>query len=243
MRPFLFLGVREQDDAADDEYAAMLTATGLHADDLHRVRVEAAPLGEVDLTAYSGLLLGGGPFCVSDPEGSKSALQRRVERDLDTLLDRVVAADAPFMGCCYGIGTLGRHIGATVDTTYGEPVGAVRVELTAAGRLDPVLGAASPALTAFVGHKEAVHRLPASAVLLAGSGATPVQAFRVGRNVYATQFHPELDFAGLALRVRAVAHHGYFPPHELDQVLARAAAAGVDTVPPVLRRFVEVHAR
>ncbi|WP_159805730.1 glutamine amidotransferase [Cellulomonas citrea] len=242
MRPFLFLGVREQDDAADDEYAAMLTATGLHPDDLHRVRVEAAPLGELDLTAYSGLLLGGGPFCVSDPEETKSALQRRVERDLDALLDRVVAADTPFMGCCYGIGTLGRYIGATVDTTYGEPVGAVRVELTQAGLLDPVLGAAGGAFTAFVGHKEAVHRLPASAVPLARSDATPVQAFRVGQHVYATQFHPELDFAGLQLRVRAVAHHGYFLPDELDQVLARAAAAGVDTVPPVLRRFVEVHA-
>ncbi|MBU4213656.1 MAG: glutamine amidotransferase [Actinobacteria bacterium] len=243
MKPFCFLGVREHDRAADDEYAAMLAATGLEVGDLHRVRVEQAPLGKLDLTRYSGLLLGGGPFCVSDPQESKSALQRRVEADLGALLEEVVAADLPFMGCCYGIGTLGAHLGAQVDTTYGEPVGAVQVELTDAGLQDPVFGAAGPAFTVFVGHKEAVTRLPPAAVLLASSRTAPVQAFRVGRNVYATQFHPELDFAGLELRVRAVRDQGYFPPEELEEVLGRAGAAGVDAVPPLLRRFVEVHAR
>ncbi|MBU4335353.1 MAG: glutamine amidotransferase [Actinobacteria bacterium] len=243
MKPFCFLEVRENDRAADDEYAAMLTATGLGAGDLHRIRVEEAPLAPLDLSAYSGLLLGGGPFCVSDPSEDKSALQRRVEADLDVVLAAVVAADVPFVGCCYGIGTLGTHLGAQVDTTYGEPVGAVRIELTADGLQDPVFGVAGPAFTAFVGHKEAVSRLPSGAVLLASSAQAPVQAFRVGRNVYATQFHPELDFAGLELRVRAVRDQGYFPPEELEEVLGRAGAAGVDAVPPLLRRFVEVHAR
>ena len=41
-----------------------------------------------------------------------------------------------------------------------------------------------------------------------------MQAFRLGRNVYATQFHPELDVAGLVTRIEVYRHFGYFEPHE-----------------------------
>src|SRR3712207_8824058 len=37
---------------------------------------------------------------------------------------------------------------------------------------------------------------------LASSPSCPVQAFRVRTRVYATQFHPELDLAGLATRIQ-----------------------------------------
>ena len=240
MRPFLFLGVRPEDGPADDEYAAMLRCTGLDESMLRRVRLEAAPLGEIDLRAWSGIVLGGGPFCVSDPQDGKSAVQRRVEADLARLLDVVVPADKPFFGACYGIGTLGRHQGGVVDRTYPEPVGAVTVELTAAGRADPVLGAAPERFGAFVGHKEGLSRLPAHSVLLATSATAPVQAFRVGSNVYATQFHPELDAQGILTRIEVYRHAGYFPPHEADQVAARIRAADVSWPRLVLENFVRL---
>ncbi|TQL03405.1 glutamine amidotransferase [Cellulomonas sp. SLBN-39] len=243
MRPFLFLGVRPEDGPADDEYAAMLRCTGLDERDLRRVRVEAAPLAPVDPQEVAGIVLGGGPFQVSDPERTKSAVQRRVESDLARLLDVVVAADLPFLGACYGIGTLGRHQGGHVDRTYGEPVGAVRVELTAEGRSDPVLGVGPATFEAFGGHKEALRAAPPGATLLARSPGAPVQAFRVGRHVYATQFHPELDTDGLVTRVQAYRHEGYFAPQELEDVVARARAAAAVQAPPVLRAFVRMALR
>lgn len=243
MRPFLFLGVRPEDGPADDEYAAMLRCTGLPESMLRRVRLEAQPLGDVDLRAWSGVVLGGGPFCVSDPQERKSPVQRRVEADLGRLLDAVVRADAPFFGACYGIGTLGRHQGGVVDRAYAEPVGAVTVELTAAGRADPVLGVAPDRFGAFVGHKEALRSLPPHAVLLATSAHAPVQAFRVGRHVYATQFHPELDADGLATRVEAYRYDGYFDPDEAAEVVAAARSSGVRTVPAVMRAFVARYVR
>ena len=243
MRPFLFLAVRPEDGPADDEYAAMLRFTGLDEAHLHRVRLEQAPLGEVDLDDWSGIVLGGGPFQSSDPPEAKSAVQRRVETDLAALLDRVVPADFPFLGACYGVGTLGAHEGAVVDRTYGETAGGVRVTLTAAGRADPLLGVAPAEFGAFVGHKEAITALPPHAVSLATSAATPVQAFRVGTRVYATQFHPELDVDGLVARVTAYRDDGYFRPDELDRVVAAARATGIQAPPNVLGRFVELFAR
>jgi GMP synthase (glutamine-hydrolysing) len=240
--PVLFLGIRGEDVAADAEYAAFLRSADLTEAQLHRGRREAGPLGDVDLDAYSGVMLGGGAFCVSDPTPTKSAVQLRVEADLDRLLKNVLAADVPFLGCCYGIGTLGRHVGAVVDRTYCEPVSGVEVRVTAAGMADPVFAAAGPQFYAFTGHKEAVTTLPPEAVLLATGDVAPVQAFRVGR-AYATQFHPELDLAGLELRMRTYAQYGYFAPEEMDDLLATAAMSGVAELPPVLRRFVEVYAR
>jgi GMP synthase (glutamine-hydrolysing) len=238
-RPFLLLATRAEDEAADDEYAAFLRITGLTESHLRRVRLEAGPMPELDLDDYAGILVGGSPFTSSDPVDAKSAVQRRVEAELGALLDRVVPADKPFFGACYGIGTLGVHQGGVVDRTYGEPVSCVPVTLTPAGRADPVLAGMPEVFDALVGHKEACRELPRSAVLLASSPACPVQMFRVGRNVYATQFHPELDVAGLVTRARVYQHAGYFPPTELDDLVARISASVVTEPGRMLATFVD----
>lgn len=242
MRPFLLLSTRPEDVAADDEYAGFLRATGLEERELRRIRVEAGPLPELDLDAHAGILLGGSPFNASDPADAKSAVQRRVEHDLARLLDRVVGRDVPFLGACYGIGTLGTHQGGVVDRTYGEPISAVRVALTEDGRADPLLAGLPGEFDAFVGHKEACRVLPPSAVLLAGSAGCPVQMFRVGRNAYATQFHPELDVAGLVTRIHVYRDAGYFPPSELDALVARVTPAVVTEPARILAAFVARYA-
>ncbi len=242
MKPFLFLGTRAEDDVAASEYAAMLRFSGLAEDDVRRIRLEAAPLGEIDLDDWSGIVLGGSPFNISDPAELKTLVQQRAEAELRALALRVVAEDFPFLGTCYGIGTLGTLAGGLVDRTYGEQIGAVPVRLTEAGAADPLLGVLPASFEAFVGHKEAVARMPASAVLLASSDACPVQAFRLGRNVYATQFHPELDVDGLCHRIDVYRHHGYFDPADADAVLARARVGRVTEPHRLLARFVELYA-
>src|ERR1700754_1222544 len=138
MKPFLFLGIRAQDAAADDEYAAVLRCSGLDERDLRRHRLERDELGTVDLDDWSGIVLGGGPFNISDPAELKSAAPRRAGGEMRALARDVVAADFPFFGACYGIGTLGTLEGGLVDRTYGEPIGSVRVTLTDDGRKEPL---------------------------------------------------------------------------------------------------------
>ena len=242
MKPFLFLGTRAEDAAADSEYAAVLDYSGLAESELHRRRLEAEPLGEVRFEDWSAIILGGGPFNVSDPDDAKSSVQQRVEAELGELAARVVAADFPFLGACYGIGTLGCLSGGEVDRSYGEPVGCVRVELSPAGEDDPLFGVLPSAFDAFLGHKEAVSRLPAGAVLLASSAACPVQAFRLGRHVYATQFHPELDSDGLATRVEVYRDFGYFRDDEIASILHIAETSVVTEPERLLARFVELFA-
>ena len=242
VKPFLLLALRADDAVADNEYASFLKFGRLGEGELRRIRLEQRPLGHIDLAGWSGIMVGGGPFNYTDPAGSKSPVQRRVEADLDGLLDRVVAADFPFLGACYGVGALGAHEGAVLDRRYAEPVGPVTVTLTEAGRRDPLLRGLPGSFGAFTGHKEAVSTLPGNAVHLASSAGCPVQAFRVGSNVYATQFHPELDAEGLCLRVDAYKHAGYFEPGQAAGIKALAWRSDVSHAPAVLHRFVQRYA-
>jgi GMP synthase (glutamine-hydrolysing) len=256
VKPFLLLAIRAEDAAADNEYDSFLSLSGLGEGELRRIRLEQHALDRVDLADWSGIMLGGGPFNYSDPDELKTPVQQRVEADLARLLDQVVSADFPFLGACYGIGALGRYLGAVVDRRYAEPVGAVEITLTPAGRRDPLLAELPAAFQAFTGHKEAVSHLPepdaaggkagpaaagskaSRAVLLARSAGCPVQAFRVGGNVYATQFHPELDVAGLYTRIEVYKHAGYFEPDQADEIKAQAARSNITWPPAILRGFV-----
>lgn len=240
MKPFLLLATRAVDLAADSEYEAMLRFSGLEERQLRRVRMEQGPAGPIELDDWSGVIVGGSPFNTSDVE--KTPLQLRVESEIGALLDQIVARDFPFLGACYGIGTLGRHQGAVVDRTYSEPVGPIMITLTDQGRVDRLFSGLPDAFEAFVGHKEAIRELPAHAVNLASSATCPVQAFRIGNNVYATQFHPELDVPGVEVRVDVYKDAGYFEPHEADIVKEQARASSVVHPPELLRKFVELFA-
>ena len=238
MKPFLLLASRTDDDAADQEFQAFLEFSGLPTGSLHRVRMEAGPMPAIDLDEYAGIFVGGSPFNSSDPADAKSTVQRRVEAELQQLLDEVVRRDFPFLGACYGVGTLGVHEGAVIDLTYGEPVGTVPITLTEQGARDPLLAGIPTTFDAFVGHKEACRTLPASATLLASSATCPIQMFRVRSNLYATQFHPELDVPGLVLRIQTYKNEGYFPAGDADRVINGVRDAHVDVPPRILANFV-----
>ncbi len=243
VKPFVLLATRAEDEPADGEYALVLRGAGLEERELIRVRLEAEPMPRLDLDELSGIFVGGGPFNAADPPEQKSPVQRRVEAEFAALLEEVVARDFPFLGACYGVGTLGVHVGATIDRTHAEPVSVVPVALTEDGTSDPLMAGMPQTFHAFVGHKEAIRSLPPSATLLASSPGAPVQAFRVRSNVYATQFHPELDLDGIILRIHAYATYGYFSPDEVDEVIAAVQRQPVSEPSRMLRNFVELHAR
>ena len=171
------------------------------------------------------MILGGSSFNISDSQ--KTDLQQRVEADLLALVDLIIDTDFPFLGMCYGVGAVTTHLGGTVDRTYGEAVGAVEITLTADGVADPLLAGIDERFQAFVGHKEACNGTPPGVTMLATGTLCPVQMYRVGANVYVTQFHPELDADDLTARMRIYQHAGYFDPSELDDLIAMAYASGV----------------
>ncbi|MCI2393186.1 glutamine amidotransferase [Aliiroseovarius sediminis] len=241
MKPFLILQLRPEADASDDEFRAFLENGGLTADQVHRIRLDQQEIpADLSLDDYSGVIVGGGPGCVSDPPAKKTPVEAKIEADCLSLMPQITDRDIPFLGCCYGIGILGAHLapGSVSKERFGEPVSASACRVTDAGRRDPLLANIPDAFEAFVGHKEAMQHLPKGCVQLVTSATCPFQMVRFGQNVYATQFHPEADAQSFEARIGIYKHHGYFPPQTAETLVAMVHAANVHAPANILRNFV-----
>ncbi|MHA1553402.1 MAG: glutamine amidotransferase [Alphaproteobacteria bacterium] len=243
MKRFLILQVRPETDVCDDEFEAIIDKAGLAREATHRVRLDqlTAP-PEFVLDDYAGVIVGGGPGCVSDTDDEKSAVEKRMEDAVLGLMPAITERDFPFLGCCYGIGILAHHLGAPVSKdAHGEEVGAVTCQVTEDGARDPLLAGLPATFRAFVGHKEAVQALPPGCVYLLASPTCPYQMIRFGQHVYATQFHPEADGDVFEMRIRRYRNDGYFAPGDADRLIAMCQAEDVRMPAAILRNFVATY--
>lgn len=243
MKPFLILQLRPETQASDDEYEAILEKGGLEQSETVRIRLDQDPVpGDLNLQDHAGVIVGGGPGCVSDPTAEKSELDKRIEDAVLNLMPAITDTDFPYLGCCYGIGILAHHLGGKVNKDrFGEEVGAVECQLTDDGREDPLLKGSPEKFMAFVGHKEAVQELPAGCSHLLASGPCPYQMIRYKTNVYATQFHPEADSKVFETRVRVYKDKGYFPPSDADRIIEFCHRQDVRVPGRILKNFVDAY--
>ena len=147
----------------------------------------------------------------------------------------------PTFASCWGFQAMARAMGGHVVTDHDRAeVGVTWLELTEAGRRDPVFGPLAPRFQAVSGHEDIVVELPPSAQLLASSRLVENQAFNFpGKPIYATQFHPELDRAGLLLRIGR--YPAYLPLAGATSLEHLAEMTPeLDHVDGILQRFLDV---
>jgi GMP synthase (glutamine-hydrolysing) len=108
-------------------------------------------------------------------------------------------AGAQVLGVCFGHQLLAKAAGGDVVLNpRGREIGTVTVQLTEAGRRDPLFGWCSAgSFETQATHMDAVDPLPPSATLLASNENCAVQAFRISETVAGVQFHPEATPAAL----------------------------------------------
>ncbi len=237
-KPVLIMQLRPEDITADSEFSCILKYGQLNAEDTCRLRIENSGIPEdITLDDYAAIIVGGSPFDISTPEAGKTDIQKKIEAGFKRLLEQVVDRDFPFLGACSGNGLLGSYLGTPITTKYGEAVGCVTLQLTDAGTEDKMLEGFPDEFEALLGHKEACDYTPVGATLLVTGSSCPVQMFRVGDNVYATQFHPEGDAEEFILRIDTYANHGYFEPHEADALKREVSRKPTPYGQEILRRF------
>lgn len=240
--PVLIMQLRPEDLVSDSEYACILKYGGLKPEDTHRLRVEKNGIPEnLNLDDYSAIIVGGSPFDISTPENDKSPIQKKIEANFNTLLDAIVKRDFPFLGACSGNGLLGSHLGSEITRKYGETTSCVSLNITPEGKKDKLLKGFPDSFYALLGHKEAVDETPKGATLLVTGKACPIQMFRVGENVYATQFHPEGDAEEFQLRIDIYKNHGYFKPHEAEELKENVSSNATPYSQEILKRFIDFY--
>lgn len=147
----------------------------------------------------------------------------------------------PTFASCWGFQAMARAMGGSVVTDRSRAeVGVTWLTLTEAGLADPVFAPLGPRFQAVSGHEDIVEQLPVSARLLASSEVVENQAFHFpGKPIYCTQFHPELDRAGLLLRIGR--YPSYLPlagATSLDHLAEMTPE--LDHVDGILQRFLRV---
>ncbi len=184
--------------------------------DAHRAAPLPPPAG------LAGVLVTGSPKSVyeDDPWIAEAAAWTR----------QAAEAGVPVLGVCFGHQLLAHAFGGRVSKNpAGREAGTVTVELTAAGRTDPLFEGLPETLAVHQSHQDAVLEAPAGATVLAENAHTPVQALAIGAHVRTVQFHPEFDadiargyVEGRADRIRAEARARGEDP---EQALARLRAS------------------
>ncbi len=111
-------------------------------------------------------------------------------RDENALVQELVERGVPTLGICLGAQLLAKAHGCAVYPLPGDPeVGWVPVELTDAGRDDPVVGVLPERFDALAVHVYTYDVPEGAQVLVTGPRCN--QAFRLGERGWAIQFHPE----------------------------------------------------
>ena len=237
MAPLVYVCVRPQRGAAAAEYESFRAGMRLDASELEHLDLTTETLPDDAFERWRGFVVGGSPFNVTDPESTKTDVQRRLEEALGRIAARSAADGTAALFTCYGIGIVTRELGGAVTRAYPEDTGPTTVTLTDDGRRDPLLGALAPTFTALTAHKEGAATPPPGATLLASNAGCPVQAYRVGERLYATQFHPEPTSKAFTERMAVYRDDGYFDARDFDHIAARVLAASVTEPARILRAF------
>jgi len=143
-----------------------------------------APEARPRLDRYEALIVLGGPMN-SDQIDSYPNLITEVD-----IIREALERDMSILGICLGAQLLAKALGGSVSRNARREIGWYDVELTAAGRIDPVLEAFAPRQEVFQWHEDGIS-LPPGVHVLAGSEISAVQAFRHGEHAYGFQFHLE----------------------------------------------------
>jgi GMP synthase-like glutamine amidotransferase len=158
----------------------VLQGLGHQLTQVHLYRGEPVPQPR----AFDAWLVMGGPMNV-DETHKYAWLQPERE-----LLTQLIAVDAPVMGICLGSQLLARAGGSRVYPKRPKEIGLFNIELTSAAASDPLFKHFENPQEVLQWHGDTFD-LPAGAVHLARSPRFEHQAFRLGKRIYALQFHLE----------------------------------------------------
>ncbi len=238
-KKILVLQFRSEDLASDNEFEdVILGIGGLKENEVHRVRLEHGEMSEINLDDYNGVIACGGPYDSSKPAKEKSESQIKSEEKFSEIIKEVIEKDKLFLSICF-IGLVNKICDGKVSKEkYSEDPAVVDVILTEEGKEDKITNGISDKFRAIVAHKEAWQNAGEGVTVLAESEGCPFELMRVKNNVYACQFHPDLDVGGLEFRLNIYKNFGYCDPDEIEEIIGGMRGEDVSESLKILTNFV-----
>ena len=240
MKPIALLVARQPSAIADDEFHAIARMSGLDEADLHRIQLSAVEPADIRLDDYAAVIVTGSPYNFTINDSQKSPGQLLTESNLAHVNAQILDRDFPYFGICYGLEAIGIAAGTELTGEWREEISPPWVELTEAATQDKIFSQVPTSFHNYTGHSEALANVPDGFTLLASSETCPVQAVRYGENVYGVQFHPEIDWDSLQLRINRYAGK-YYDAGEAQRIYDNCKGRNVSAGATLLKTFVETY--
>jgi GMP synthase (glutamine-hydrolysing) len=168
---------------AGKQHAKQIAAL-VQTDGKTKTRIARAYAGEFPkLEKFSAVIVTGSAANVDES---------RWQNNMEPYLKKAAERGMPVLGICFGGQKLAAINGAPVGPNpRGVELGVVEVQLTDAGRNDPLFKGLPERIKVHESHSQHVAARPEGATLLASNTQTEVQAYVIGEDTYGVQFHPE----------------------------------------------------
>lgn len=173
---------------------------------------------------YDAVMMTGSPASVT-------RLEPWMERSA-ALMVGAAERGIPVLGVCFGHQLLAHAYGGRVARSpLGREIGTVDVELTPAGRADPLFTGLPSRIAVQATHEDFVPEPPPGAAVLAGNAHTATQALAFRPSARGVQFHPEIQPDAMRALVQARAENleaeatarGLAPGERVPRLLAGIA--------------------
>ena len=137
---------------------------------------------------YDALWVMGGPMDVWDVEEYPWLIDEKA-----AIREWVSDLRKPYLGLCLGHQLLADALGGTCGPQKIPEIGVLEIELTEAGKQDPLFKGTAHNQKCLQWHSVKVAQAPEGAVILAKSDVCSVQAMRIGENAWSMQYHVEIE--------------------------------------------------
>ena len=116
-------------------------------------------------------------------------------RRLEDWTKGIIEHQIPLLGICFGHQVIAKAMGGVVDFhPVSLEIGTKEIELLPSCENDPLFTGLPGRLKVHLFHSQSVIQLPPRAIVLARNEFEPHQAFRIGKNAWGFQVHPEANF-------------------------------------------------
>lgn len=113
---------------------------------------------------------------------------------IEDFIKELIKFEIPLLGICYGHQLLAKSLAGQADYhPLGMELGTVKISATEEFKNDAIFKHLPTDFDAHVVHAQSALTLPKNAVLLASNAFEKNHAFRIGKNAWGVQFHPEYD--------------------------------------------------
>ena len=156
----------------------------------------------------AGVIITGSHSMVTDEE----TWSVKIEKWIPTIIENSI----PLLGICYGHQLLGKSMqGFSTFHKNGMEIGTVEILLTKEAKDDELFKDMPNSFKVHTIHSQTVENLPSNSVRLASNSHDKNHAFRIGKNAWGVQFHPEYNNSIMKSYINEVSKVKEIPVKEL----------------------------